>query len=80
METASCWCCYLLRFAAAGQLQSDSSQVGSVSEGQEGRTGCRSKHILFDLRSLVSPRLRTQDEEDEEDEEEEDESGITHLL
>ena len=58
-----------------GQLQSDSSQVGSVSEGQESRTGRLSKHILLKLRSLVTPHLREQDEEDEEGE-----GGITHLL
>lgn len=67
-----------MRFAVTGQLQSDSSQVGSVSEGQEGRTGCQSKHILPKLRSLVTPHLRAQDEQDEEDEE--GERGITHLL
>ena len=64
--------CYLLWFAVAGQLQSDSSQVGGVGEGQEGGTGSSSKHILFILRSLVAPRLRAQDEEKEKEEEEEE--------
>lgn len=61
------WSCYLLWFAVAGQLHSDSSQVGSVDEGQEGRAGSASKHILLILRSLIAPHLRTWEEEEEEE-------------
>lgn len=58
---------YLLWFAVAGQLHCDSRQVGSVGEGQEGRTGSSSKHILLVFRSLIAPHLRTQEEEEEEE-------------
>lgn len=59
------WCSYLLWFAGTGQLHRDSGQVGSVSEGQEGRAGSSGEHILLVLRRLIAPHLRTQEEEEE---------------
>lgn len=58
---------YLLWFAEAGQLHGNSSQVGSVGEGQKSRTGSFGKHVLLILRSLITQHLRTQEEEEEEE-------------
>lgn len=51
-------------FALAWQLHSDSGQVGSVGESQEGRARFSSKHILLILGSLIAPHIRTQEEEE----------------
>lgn len=59
---------YLWRFAVARQLHGNSCQVGSVGEGQEGRTGSSSKHVLLIFRSLVAADLTAQDEKEEKEE------------